>query len=269
MQSADHSYCLHKMQTIVHIVFVTNIFVALAIAVTIFSPVSFGPVRVSVGLLVGMITGHRRILRLRPSSFLLSVLKSNSTVHYWYFYEQWLQMNIDFSNKVARSLHFYSYFNALLTLPASMRSRVYESVQRLSIRPSVCLIDRQQQRRVYCWAPGRQEIPIAPCASAQQQRCRSTALSSKCGQRHVDSWRRICSAHTNNRLLLYVCRPQKSSTETWRWRLAWSGRSFFDSPSKTSPLKVRLSQCFAISHFVVPSKILSRFTAFLTFTINL
>ena len=191
LQSADHSYCLHKMQTIVHIVFVTNIFVALAIAVTIFSPVSSGPVRVSVGLLVGMITGHRRNLRLRPSSFLLSVLKSNSTVHYWYFYEQWLQMNIDFSNKVARSLHFYSYFNALLTLPTSMRSRVYETVQRLSICPSVCLIDRQQQRWVYCWAPGRQEIPIAPCASAQQQRCRSTALSSKCGQRHVESRRRI------------------------------------------------------------------------------
>ena len=44
--------------------------------------------------------------------------------------------------------HFACWFVLqLFTLPHSMRSRIYETVQRPSIRPSVCPIDRQQQRR--------------------------------------------------------------------------------------------------------------------------
>jgi len=50
--------------------------------------------------------------------------------------------------------------------------RVYVTVGCLSIRPSVCPIDRQQQR-VCCTAPAL--VHLQP------------ALSSKCGQRHVES----------------------------------------------------------------------------------
>ena len=83
-----------------------------------------------------------------------------------------------------------------------MRSGVYETVEcpsvRPSIHPSVCPIDRQQQR----WPASlllsaqragnidRQLRALAPrtsCSQVQQQRRRSTALSSKCGQCHVDS----------------------------------------------------------------------------------
>ena len=35
----------------------------------------------------------------------------------------------------------------ILTRPRSMRSRVYETVERPSVRPSICPIDRLQQRR--------------------------------------------------------------------------------------------------------------------------
>jgi len=72
-----------------------------------------------------------------------------------------------------------------------------------STRPSVCPVDRKQQRRagglllsaVRAGDIGRQLRArcgkrAATCAGAQQQRRRSTALSSKCGQRHVDSRRR-------------------------------------------------------------------------------
>ena len=38
-------------------------------------------------------------------------------------------------------------FSLLLTRPHSMRSRVYETVERPSVRPSVCPVHRQQQRR--------------------------------------------------------------------------------------------------------------------------
>jgi len=72
-----------------------------------------------------------------------------------------------------------------------------------STRPSVCPVDQKQQRRagglllsaVRAGDIGRQLRArcgkrAAACAGAQQQRRRSTALSSKCGQRHVDSRRR-------------------------------------------------------------------------------
>ena len=65
--------------------------------------------------------------------------------------------------------------------PHGTPGRIYETVE----RPSVCLVDRQQQRRpaslllstVRSWGAG-----------AHQRRARSTASSSKCGQCHVDRW---------------------------------------------------------------------------------
>jgi len=77
-----------------------------------------------------------------------------------------------------------------------MRNRVYETVE----RPSVCLSHRSTAAAV---AGGfalsalrtgdivrQRRLPAAlrtSCRRAQQQRRRSTALSSKCGQCHVDS----------------------------------------------------------------------------------
>jgi len=68
-----------------------------------------------------------------------------------------------------------------------MRSQVYETVE----CPSVCTVIRSQPRR----AAGLLLNAVRAAdidrqrrqPSAQQQRRRSTALSSKCGQCHVDS----------------------------------------------------------------------------------
>jgi len=73
-----------------------------------------------------------------------------------------------------------------------MQSKVYETAGRLSVCPSVCPIHRQQQR----WSADLQLESLqagdidrqvaapalhASCRRGQQQRRRSTALSSKCG----------------------------------------------------------------------------------------
>jgi len=67
--------------------------------------------------------------------------------------------------------------------PHNIRSRVYVTVRCPSIRPSVSFIDRcNSVRRVCCWASGHR-IHWLIAAPAR-------ARSNKCGQRHVDSWRR-------------------------------------------------------------------------------
>ena len=70
-----------------------------------------------------------------------------------------------------------------------MRSRVCVTVECPSVRLSVPSTDISSGvRRVCCLAPGWQEIQIDSRRwRTQQQRCRSTALSSKCGQCRVDS----------------------------------------------------------------------------------
>jgi len=75
-----------------------------------------------------------------------------------------------------------------------MRSRVYETDERPSLRPSVCPIDRQQQLRavgLLLSAPrpadiDRQQAP-ALSSNGAAARGHSTAISSKCGQCHVDN----------------------------------------------------------------------------------
>ena len=64
---------------------------------------------------------------------------------------------------------------------------------RPSVRQSVCLISQTQQRRVVglllsaVCAKDIYRQRRAPGSSSAAARGRSTALSSKCGQRHVDS----------------------------------------------------------------------------------
>jgi len=65
-----------------------------------------------------------------------------------------------------------------------MRSRVYETVDRPSVRRSVHLsYNRQQQRRAASL------LLSAPWEEAGYVDRQTTALSSKCGQRHVVSRR--------------------------------------------------------------------------------
>jgi len=69
--------------------------------------------------------------------------------------------------------------------PHSMRSKVYATVGRPSVRPFVPSIDCSNvDRWVCCWVPRGQEISIDSCGRRLQ------ALSSKCGQRRVESRRR-------------------------------------------------------------------------------
>jgi len=77
-----------------------------------------------------------------------------------------------------------------------MQNRIYETIKRLSVRLSVCSIDRPQQQRAADFVlndrrPGDiyRLLHSAPAAGAgaQRQRRRSTALSSKCGQCRADS----------------------------------------------------------------------------------
>jgi len=62
-------------------------------------------------------------------------------------------------------------------------------MKRSSVRPSVCAIIRQEQRRaagLLLSAVRAGDISRQRRAPMQQQRRRSTAFSSKCGQCHVD-----------------------------------------------------------------------------------
>ena len=72
-----------------------------------------------------------------------------------------------------------------------MLSKVY-----ITVRPSVCPIVRQLQRRavglrraagLLLSAQLAGHLSTAAIIGAQQQRCRSMAFRSKCGQCHVDS----------------------------------------------------------------------------------
>ena len=84
-----------------------------------------------------------------------------------------------------------------------MRSRVYVTVQCPSVWLSVCLSHRSTAGAACGWfaaeRPANRRYPwtvagalrrLSAGANARQQRRRSTALGSKCGQRHVDSHRR-------------------------------------------------------------------------------
>jgi len=74
-----------------------------------------------------------------------------------------------------------------------MRSRVYKTVRCPSVRQSVCPISQTQQRRaagLLLSAVRSKDIDRqrrAPGSSSAAARVRSTALSSKCGQRHVNA----------------------------------------------------------------------------------
>jgi len=107
--------------------------------------------------------------------------------------------------------------------PRSTRSRVYVTVGCLSVRLFIASFDRRNGVwRVCCWASRQQEISIdsggrwASSSNSAAARGRSTALSSKCRQCHVDSqviWR----GWIKGRLVfiyicLYVC---KLSYEIW------------------------------------------------------
>ena len=87
-----------------------------------------------------------------------------------------------------------------------MGSRVYETVGCLSSRPSVCPIIRPQQRATGLLLSAVRAGDIdrqlrAP--GGRQQRRRSTALSSKCGQCHVSS--RVDEAEHRLRFTAYFC----------------------------------------------------------------
>ena len=69
--------------------------------------------------------------------------------------------------------------------PVSMRSRVYVVVGRLSVR---LYVRQAHAAAAGLLLSGRRAVDIDPLLpGAQHQRCRRTALSSKCGQCHVDS----------------------------------------------------------------------------------
>ena len=89
--------------------------------------------------------------------------------------------------------------------PHSMRSRVYETVE----RPSVCPTDRRQQQQ---WPAGfllntlwagdivwQERVPAPPgsCRRTQQQLHHRTTLGSKCGQCHVDNWGTMLKLNTD------------------------------------------------------------------------
>ena len=69
-----------------------------------------------------------------------------------------------------------------------MRSRVYETAERPSVRLSVPSIDSssEQRRAAGLLLSAVREWTVAG-ADAQQQRRRNTTFSSKCGQCHIDS----------------------------------------------------------------------------------
>ena len=95
---------------------------------------------------------------------------------------------------------------------------------RPSVRPSVPSIDSSNDGRwVYCWARCGQEMSIDSCgrvAGAMLQRARRAAggtvpaLSSKCGQRHVESRRRRLNTDLLKVLLrpAFLCRHVPKST---------------------------------------------------------
>ena len=108
------------------------------------------------------------------------------------------------------------FLNSCIITQYSMVKMVERSSVCLPVRPSVCPIDREQQRRaagLLLSAPRMGDIdwllhgaPAAgapccgPCAagvSAQQQRRRSTVLSSKYKQRYVHRRRRRLNADTD------------------------------------------------------------------------
>jgi len=103
-----------------------------------------------------------------------------------------------------------------------MRSRISKTVERPSVRPSVCLSVCLSDRWTVAAAcdgfaverpAGRKHLSIASGAGAayqlQARRAACAALSSKCGQRHVDSRRR--RLNTN---LLCIPSPRHSEIDT-------------------------------------------------------
>ena len=97
----------------------------------------------------------------------------------------------------AKCITHVSLRTLLLTLPAQYVEQVLWN-SRASVRSSVCPIDRPLQRRAACLllsaertgAIDRLQTRRAAGTGAQQQRRRSTALSSKCRQCNVDCSRR-------------------------------------------------------------------------------
>ena len=127
-----------------------------------------------------------------------------------------------------------------------MRSRVYKTVRCPSVRQSVCPISRTQQSRaaglllsaVRAKYIDRQRR--APGSSSAAARGRSTALSSKCGQCHVDS--RINEAEHRLGLLsiLGLLKFQQCSLLVWNLcpdgnvhgiiyrHIGWTGLAWID-----------------------------------------
>ena len=112
---------------------------------------------------------------------------------------KWYSVTV--SNSTIRiTLHVHNYWHCSHSMP----SRFYETIVHPSVRPSVFPIMRLQLRRaagLLLSAVRAKDIDRqrrAPGSSSAAARGRSTALSSKCGQCHVD--RRINEAE--HRLVL-------------------------------------------------------------------
>ena len=95
------------------------------------------------------------------------------------------------------------YVRALLTLPHSTRSRVFVTIGCPSVRLSVCLSHYSTAAAACGGFASRRYPSTALCAGHPAARGRSTALSSKCGQCHVD--RRVDEAR--HRLVLMNIYP--------------------------------------------------------------
>jgi len=96
------------------------------------------------------------------------------TFRYWIDKRlKWLKMTLS----VAQGLYWHC--------PLSMRSGVYVMVGRLPVR---LYVRQPHAAAAGLLLSGRRAVDIDPLLpGAQNQRCRRTALSSKCGQCHVNS----------------------------------------------------------------------------------
>jgi len=88
----------------------------------------------------------------------------------------------------------------LLACPHSMRSRVYETVWCLSVRPSVCPIRSLQQLAagLLLWARQVGDIDRLMHGRRRSRTGRSATRGTICGQCHVYSRRRKLNTHVLN-----------------------------------------------------------------------
>ena len=125
-----------------------------------------------------------------------------------------------------------------------MRIRVYETFERPSVRPSVCPVDGQQQRRASGLTPSvpragdidRLQAPALSNNGARPARhgTRSVALISKCGQRHVDSRRRRLNTDSSGFVPQYFAKLLSPIASLHRHLIEFSSFYLHNEESDTS-----------------------------------